>query len=175
MEEARRQYNILSTLSKLPRKMLSLKGQENVTEFVLHELCHKNCFNLEKAAYLVDNPDFNCLKGMAGFCSIEAYKPDEDIWNNPRSFSTHMQGALFNQKVRSFSHTSMRKDHKPDEAIVHLVARELHMENPGYYSWDMKHDNHGLLIYERQCKEGDACDVEAVLNGLSILGFCPIF
>ncbi len=175
MEEARSQYSILNTLSRLPRKMLSLKGHENVTEFVLHELCHKNCFNLDKAAYFVDNPDFDCLKGMAGFSALEAYNPTEDIWHNPRSFSTHMRGAPFNQKVRSFTHTSMRKDHAPDEEIVQLVARALSLENPGYYSWDMKHDNHGLLIYERQYKEGDACDVDAVLNGLSILGFCPIF
>ena len=75
MEEAGRHYTILNTLSKLPRKMLSLKGQENVTEFVLHELCHKNCFNLDKAAYFVDNPDFDCLKGMAGFAPLRRMGP----------------------------------------------------------------------------------------------------
>ena len=51
------QHNVLNTISRLPRKMLSLKNQENITEFVLHDLCNKKCFNLEKAAYFVDNPD----------------------------------------------------------------------------------------------------------------------
>jgi hypothetical protein len=175
MEDITRHYAILSQLSSLPRKMLSLRGQENITEFVLHELCGKHCFDLQKAAYFIDNPDFDCLKGVAGFCATEAYSPDGSIWNNPSAFSTHMQGSQFNQKVRTITHTSMRKDKKGDSEIVDRVARELNLQVPGYYSWDMKHDNHGLLIYERRCQEGDACDIDSVLNGLSLLGFCPIF
>lgn len=175
MENAVRHYAMLSRLSSLPRKMLSLKGHENITEFVLHELCNKQCFDLSKAAYFVDNPDFDCLKGVAGFCAVEAYNPETNIWANPSAFSTHMQGSQFNQKVRTITHKSMRKDNKKDQEIVDRVARELNLQTPGYYSWDMKHDNHGLLIYERQCKEGDSCDVDSVLNGLSLLGFCPIF
>jgi len=55
------------------------------------------------------------------------------------------------------------------------VAKGFEFSNPGYYSWDMKHDNHGLLVYEKQAKTGDACLVEHALNGLSLLAFCPIF
>lgn len=169
-----RQNAMLGKMISLPRKMLQLKNQDNMTEFVLHELCHRDCLNLEKAAYFVDNPDFNCFKGMAGFSLPEAYVSD-DIWKNPSSFSTHMQGSAFNQKVRGLARPSLRRDNKADEDIVHAVATELHLQNPGYYSWDMKHDNHGILIYERGCKEGDACSVDYVLNGLSLLSFCPIF
>lgn len=175
MENATRHYAVLHRLSSLPRKMLSLKNHENVTEFVLHELCNKNCFNLAKAAYFVDNPDFDCLKGLAGFCADEAYTLQENIWAHPSAFSTHMQGAPFNQHVRTIMHSSMRKNNKCDQDIVDWAAQELHLQQPGYYAWDMKHDNHGLLIYERQFKEGDSCDIDSMLNGLSLLGFCPIF
>ena len=45
-----------------------------MSEFVLHDICNPNCFNLQKAAFLVDNPDFDCLKGVAGFSADEAYQ-----------------------------------------------------------------------------------------------------
>jgi hypothetical protein len=175
-EMLKRHHAVLNRLSQLPRKMLSLKDQGNITEFVLHELCQADCFDLEKAAYFVDNPDFDCLKGVAGVWRPEAYATaHDDIWQNPNSFTAHMQGSPFNQKVRDFMRSSLRKNQESDEEIVHIIAQELHMENPGYYSWDMKHYNHGLLVYEKPCKKGDSCDVDTVLNGLSLLSFCPIF
>jgi len=176
MEEGlRRQHEVLNRLSALPRKMVSLHGRENITEFVLHELCQKDCLNFEKAAYFIDNPDFNCLKGLAGFWRPEAYSSQEDIWANPKSFSAYMQESPFNKKIRNFAHISSRKNHESDEQVVQLIAQGFEFGNPGYYSWDMKHDNHGLLVYEKQIKTGDACSVEHVLNGLSLLAFCPIF
>ena len=88
-------------LSELPQKIVNLHGLENITEFVLHDLCHRSCFNLNKAAYFVDNPDFDCLKGIAGFHHDEVY-PGEDIWFNPQAFSDHMESASFNKKFDSF-------------------------------------------------------------------------
>ncbi|HRN77819.1 MAG TPA: hypothetical protein PLU71_01150 [Candidatus Dependentiae bacterium] len=175
-EILKRQHAVLNRLSQLPRKMLALKDQGNITEFVLHELCHTDCFDLEKAAYFIDNPDFDCLKGVAGVWRPEVYTtPNNDIWQNPSLFTAHMQGSLFNQKVRDFIRPSLRKSKESDEEIVRMIGQELHMQNPGYYAWDMKHDNHGLLIYEKPYKTGDACDIDMVLNGLSLLSFCPIF
>lgn len=170
-----RQNEVLNRLSALPRKMVSLQGRENITEFVLHELCQKDCLNFEKAAYFVDNPDFDCVKGMAGFWRPEAYESQEDIWTNPKSFSAYMQESSFNKKVRNFARASSRKNHESDEHVVNLIAQGFEFGNPGYFSWDMKHDNHGLLVYEKFCKTGDACEVDYVLNGLSLLAFCPIF
>jgi hypothetical protein len=37
----------------------------------------------------------------------------------------------------------------------------------------MKHDNHGLFIYEKNGLDKDIPS-DYVLNGLSILSFCPI-
>jgi len=170
-----RQNEVLNRLSSLPRKMVSLHGRENITEFVLHELCQKGCLNFEKAAYFVDNPDFDYLKGMAGFWRPEAYSSQEDIWVNPKSFSAFMQESSFNQKVRNFTHTSFRKHNESEEHAISLIAQGFEFGDPGYYSWDMKHDNHGILVYDRQFKTGDACAIDHVLNGLSLLAFCPIF
>jgi len=171
-----RRHAILGCLTQLPRKMLSLKEKENITEFVMHELCKPECFNLEKAAYFVDNPDFDCLKGIVGIWRPEVYTDgDDDIWQDPQSFSAHMQGSPFNQTVRGVMRPSLRKNNYSDNEVVEIIGRTLHMTNPGYYAWDMKHDNHGLLVYEKQCKDGDSCDLDTVINGLSLLAFCPIF
>jgi hypothetical protein len=163
---------ILNRLNKLPRKMLRLQEYDNVTEFVLHELCNKQCFDIGKAAYFVDNPDFNLLKGVAGYYQPEAYAGD-DMWEQPSKFSAHMQGASFNQKVRRFHHGSMRKNKQSDDAIVQLISQEVGLKDPRYYSWDMKHGNHGLFVYEKSC-DGEGC-VDYVQEGLCLLGFCPVF
>jgi len=176
-EVVNRRHMVLDIISRLPRKMLSLKDYDNMTEFVLYELCHKNCFNFEKAAYFVDNPDFDCLKGVVGLCRSEACVDNVDIWKDPHSFSTHMHDSPFNKKVRSLLRPSFQRQNEKelDKKVINDIAQELALSDPGYYSWNMKHDNHGLLVYERTYKEGDSCDIDYVLNGLSLLGFCPIF
>ena len=71
-----RRHNVLHHLTHLPRKIVSLNGAENLTEFVLHDLCQSRCFNLPKAAYFVNNPDFNCIKGVAGVHADELFQGD---------------------------------------------------------------------------------------------------
>ncbi len=165
--------NIMHCLSCLPRKMLQLHGRENITEFVLHELGKKDCFNFERAAYIIDNPDFNCLKGVAGFCRPEAYVSQKDIWDEPDPFTEHMKKAAYNNKVRCFAKDSCVKRGGSDEQIVQQVSKDLGFEHPLFYAWKMKHDNHGILLYEKQDKE--ACDCSYLLEGLCLIGFCPVF
>lgn len=168
-----RHLYMLKHLSELPRKILSMHGHDNVTEFVLHDLCHPHCFNLKKAAYLVDNPDFDCLKGVAGFYDQEAF-PQEDIWNNPKDFSHHMQQSSFNQQVRGFEHASYKKNHALSHDTVSAIAHTLTFDKPHFFSWDMKHDNTGILIYQK-IGEHDEHKEPDIINGLSLLSFCPIF
>jgi hypothetical protein len=165
--------NIMHSLSSLPRKILQLHGRDNVAEFVLHELGKEDCFNLERAAYIVDNPDFDCLKGVAGYCRPEAYHSDRTIWEDPESFSKHMQQSSFNNKIRYFYKPSAVRKKKTDQQIVEAIAKELDFVNPSFYAWRMKHDNHGILLYEKL--EPDVCDCEYLLEGLCLIGFCPIF
>ena len=52
------------------------------------------------------------------------------------------------------------------------IAEQLGMNEFKYCTWDMKHDNHGYLIYQPNEQE---IELDDLLNGLSLLGFCPIF
>ena len=167
-------YKILDRLSGLPKRILSLHGKSNVTEFVMHELCAQDCFDLERAAYFVDNPDFDCLKGVAGFVKNEAFGDSCNIWDKPDEFTQHMKDASFNQKVRSFSKESLRRKGETDESIVQEIAQTLGFDNPGFFSWDMKHDNHGLFIYQKQSAQQDK-QLECLFEGLCYFGFCPVF
>lgn len=162
---------ITDSLRRLPRKMLL--GMDNVTEFVLHELCSNSCFDLEKAAYFIDNPDFNCLKGVAGFCRDEALGED-DIWNSPDTFSKKMASSSFNKKVRMITSESCKRHGTLQEDFVRSTAHELGFNDIGVYTWDMKHDNHGIFICEKSKNHfGESFD-DMIIDGLSLLAFCPV-
>ena len=164
-------FHLLRILNRMPRNMLKLHGTDNVCEFVLHDLCCSSCFNLKKAAYFVDNPSFNCLKGVAGYEQKEAYSGD--IWHDPSAFSEHMKSASFNQKVRNALQYSCKNCQEPDETVMKAIAQDLGMEDFAYCSWDLKHDNHGYLIY--QVNKVDEIELEDLISGLCLLGFCPVF
>ena len=85
-----RNAQIAYSLRRLPRKMLQLHGLDNITDFVLHELCSKDCFNIPKAAYFVENPAFNCFKGVVGVSGTELQDVG-DIWTNPEMFLQRRQ------------------------------------------------------------------------------------
>lgn len=171
---AKKKQDILHHLCCLPRRMLQLYGRENVAEFILHELGKQNCFNLERAAYIIDNPDFNCLKGVAGYAREEELSLSEkDIWDDPDAFSDHMKNCSFNCKVRELSKESCVKKGLDDKRIVEEVAADLGFENPSFYAWPLKNDNHGILLYQKH--EQEECDCNYLLDGLCLIGFCPVF
>ena len=166
------EIRLLESLSSLPQKMLAIHGISNLTEFVLHELCNQDCFNLDCAAYLIDNPDFDCLKGIAGFSKSEC-SDLPDVWDQPEKFSQHMKTSNFNNNVRKINNKSILKCGQSYDSALSEVARNLNLGHPVYYSWPMKHDNHGILIMERANHE-PTLD-QHILKGLSFLAFCPVF
>ncbi|MCA9769900.1 hypothetical protein KC460_00860 [Candidatus Dependentiae bacterium] len=168
-----RQYRMLSHLSHLPRRILSLAGTDNITEFVLYDLCGKDCFNLKKAAYFIDNPDFNCLKGIAGFSHQEA-DACSNKWQEPDTFTCYMRECPFNKQVREVQRCSVKGAKESDEQIASDIARSLGFSKHKFCSWNMKHDNHGFFIYE-PADEDDSVSDEYLLNGLCMLSFCPVF
>ena len=173
-EEIMRTCEHPNSLLWLPRKMITLHGNGNVCEFVLHELCHPKCFNLKKAAYFIDNPDFDCLKGVAGISQDETLAVD-DIWQKPEEFSLYMRQSPFNQKVRSLTRSSAKKiSVEGDKELAIDVAHELGITNIGYCSWTSKHDNHGILVFEKGAPQEEV-DQDDLLNGVSLLSFCPIY
>lgn len=165
-------YNRIKKISGIPGKIVLLHGRENITEFVLHDLAGKNCFNLSKASYFVDNPDFDHLKGVAGYDGSQSFEQPEAIWTHPDLFTTHMQGAPFNKKVRNVLRPSPKRGCLQAQAIVDEVAQELDMKKPHYFCWDMKHYNHGLFIFECDVVEWEQ---EDLMNALHLLSLCPVF
>lgn len=169
-----KKYKLLQRLSKLPRRILQMHGRDNVAEFLLHELGNQECFNLDRVAYVIDNPDFDCIKGVAGYCREEEYHKDNNtIWDDAESFSAHMQKCPYNNKVRKFQRASGVKQGRSDQEIVEAIAQELGFDKPSYYAWNLKHDNHGILLYQKH--DNEECDCDYLLDGLCMIGFCPVF
>jgi len=172
-KNVKRQQEILECLSSLPRKMLSVYDLENIPEFILHDICSETCFNIIRAAYFVDNPDFNSCKGIAGFCHQEAYKNRDHLWQNPEAFSKFMHESHFNQQVRAIELESILKNNRRYEEIVDGLAPTLAFTRPAWCTWHLKHFNEGLIVYEK----GDLADElfdQHFINTLHLLGFCAL-
>jgi hypothetical protein len=170
-----RHAQIADSLRRLPKQMLQLYDRDHVVNFVLHELCSKNCFNIPKAAYFIDNPSFNCLKGIVGI-SGEELQGFDNIWTKPDQFIEHVSQSPFNQKVRSFNYESRKNSGHSHEAMAESIAQELGLRDYGFYSWDMKHDNHGFLVCEKNTAAPDEHPHEEVMvDGLCLLSFCPVY
>ncbi len=130
-----RRSAMLNYMSHLPRKMLSLHDHDAITELVLHDLCSERCFNLNKAVYLVDNPDFNCMKGVAGFSRDEMYKDGERMWDDPHAFTEFIKNAPFNQKARNIQLCSLKGGGTDNETLMRTVASQCTMTHPQCYTW----------------------------------------
>jgi len=166
--------NILNCLTVLPRHILSLHDHNNISEFVLHDLCGSHCFNLGKAAYFVDNPDFNCFKGVAGFSRNEV-STDKKVWDDPETISQQLNRSPFNQQVKNHTWQSLKTGPEEERKMAEKIAQDLGLEKPQFCTWNMKHDNHGWLIFEREENLDQDQQINDYLsNGVHLLSFCPI-
>jgi len=166
---------MLQHLGNLRKMMIHHHELENLSEFVLHALCSGPCFHINKAAYFVNNPDFQLVRGIAGYHKQEPCAQLQDTWNNQKQFISLMKNSPFHQKVRSFNlEESFDKGGMSEKYMVHKLADQLEIEYPEYHVWDLKHANHGLLIYE-PLHNDEKHFQEHLLDSLYYLGFCPIF
>jgi len=170
-----RERTILHNLSKMPVLLLDMRDRDNVSEFLLHDLCSKYCFNLQKAAYLVDNPDFCCLRGVAGFSLDEAYPESTSVWYEADAFSDHMANSAFNNHVRRVNQCSV--DAKEKTSLlknIRAIANGLHFDDYDVCSWQLPNDNYGIVLYQKDDPTDNIID-QYLMNGLSLLSFCPLF
>jgi hypothetical protein len=166
--------NILINLSELPRKILSLHGRADVAEFVLRDLSHERCFNLKKAAFFVDNPDFNCLKGVAAYFHEDNPTVHDGLWNYPDEFMDRIKDSSFNKKVRDLWLPSMQRVEGAQAEMVNQLGHVLEIEKPLACAIDIKHGNRGFLIFEKH-DHVDLIADDYLPHGVSLLGFCPIY
>lgn len=184
MNMSPRQQELYKRLARIPQKILALYDTENIADFVLHELCGDKCLNFSKAAYFIDNPDFDCFKGIGGYDNAQQHVSSEFIWSDVPGFHNHLNNCEFNKNVRNFYMPSIRLSssknnghHKQelDEKAIAKISNDLGFSKPHYYIWKMKHDNHGVIIFQPSTSNGDLNIDEDVLASLCILGFCPIY
>lgn len=171
-KDQNRMHEVMLCVTNLPEQLIKFHGQENMLEFLLHTLCQKSCFNFSKAAYFVDNPDFDHLKGVAGFHHPEKY--EHNHWDDPHTFSEHMKQAPFNNQVREIIRASIKRNKHEEKEVINELSKELAFNNVNYLSWPIKYNNHGLLVFETE--EDHHEEVKGQMQcGLHLLGFCPVF
>ena len=174
MKHSDKHILLLKILNELPSKMVLVHGREHMPHLVLHDICHESCFNFQKAAYFVDNPDFNCLKGVVGICKQEKNfcKGISDVWQEADKYETYMNISPFNQQVQQFECQSMKQCGSEDELIAQIAERFGFLE-PRYMIWPMKHENNGILVFQADDGDQELID-EHLEHGVHYLSFCPV-
>ena len=169
-----REKRLLKHLGQVQRMMAYNHSLDNLSAFVLHDLCSESCFNINKAAYFVNNPDFNCLRGIAGYSRPESYQADHLTWDHPKGFTSHMNGSSFNQQVRNIEDVNFQLGTASENEKIEMIADTLKIQDPMHHVWNAKHDNHGLFVYEKP--QGDLSHLDDhLLDYLHSFSFCPIY
>jgi hypothetical protein len=142
---------LIDVVTGLPHKILRYHSLDNLSQMVLHELGHDTGFGFDRATYLVDNPDFDHLVGVAGFDRTECPLHKKNIWEHPECFCKDMESSQFNAHVRKMANASFTRQNinLNDAHDVRALGFELGIKNPDFFSWNMKHGNHGLFIFEK--------------------------
>ncbi len=168
-------YELLNRLSNLPKKILALHDHDHVVDYLLYELCSHNYFDLKKAAFFVDNPDFDCCKGIAGFSKQDYPQIVENLWEERGGGLNPVVGEIgrstFNKKVRSTSYASVIKNNR--DAVIGALSKQLEIRDPSFLTFPVRHQNHGVFIYETE-PLGVKETHEFMDQGVSLLGFCPL-
>lgn len=172
--EPKKQSNERTLLHRLGGFSVNIASNhhlENLSEFVLHDLCSGDLFNIPTAAYLVNNPDFSCMKGVAGYKHAESFKKGNN-WDLQKDFTAHMKQSDFNQKVRLVYDKAVKIDGSEKQKL-HQLADQFEIENPAFHVWNMKYDNQGLLIFEKPEDMHEAHD--NIVHFVPMLSFCSVF
>ncbi|HBS48132.1 TPA: hypothetical protein DEO28_03550 [Candidatus Dependentiae bacterium] len=170
------EQGLLQKVTDIPSKILLHHEVQNLPQILLHYLGHEDCFGLKHAAYFVDNPDFDHLIGVAGYSNQDhCSKAAEDLWKDPNSFHEAITNLDFNKKVRSYFQDSLKRKNSADHdsVLVHKIAKDIGIENPQMFSWNVKHGNHGLFIFEPKSELSDFSK-SLLKNSAMLLGFCAI-
>jgi len=170
------EIDLASNLSCLLHKVLNFHEVDGLSQMVLHELGHEDQFNFNKATYLVDNPDFNHLLGVAGYSNDECHYHQDDLWQDPYSFIKDMESAKYHNEVKNYLNDSLRRKdiNLNNSKEVKELGAFLGLKKPEYFSWNSKNGNHGILLFEPQEQEQSTWRVSFLHNIAALLSFCGI-
>ncbi len=174
VEAGNSEQELLSMLLDLPNKILNHHEVDGLAQLILHDVAHENHFGLKRASYLIDNPEFDCLRGVAGYVDSECKHHQHDMWTTPHSFAHDMREAAFHNRLLQLEQRSIKRNTKASNHLddVRNIAMDLGMVNPWVYAKDLRHGNHGILIVEEGVKRLDEDDHELLAHISSILGLC---
>lgn len=165
---------LLMMLLDLPNKILSHHEVDGLAQLILHDVSHDRHFGFKRASYLIDNPEFDCLRGVAGFINDECKHHHEDLWLEPHNFKRDMREAVFHNQLLQMAAKSIKKGSSVGNhtEAIRNVAFDLGMINPWVYAQDLRHGNHGILIVEEGVKRLDNDDHELLAHISAIMGLC---
>ena len=166
----RRQRAILESLSRLPEHLIKYHTEDRLADLVLHHLCKDDCFGMQKAAYLVNNPDFACLKGVSGWHKDHvAY--ESCPWSDQEAVRSRLEQSPFHKSIQNIDACAV--DHQVDGQEILDIAQQLGFENPAYVVFPIKHDNEGIFLYEKM--HNDVHELTSTIHrGACYLGLCPV-
>ena len=77
------------------------------------------------------------------------------------------------QKINHFLHHSMKR-RASDEQVLSELGRSLGIAKPHVFTWDMRHGNHGILLYDTDNECLCQADNELLHHIAALLGLCPV-
>ncbi|MFH0898770.1 MAG: hypothetical protein V1855_04275 [bacterium] len=168
--------DFLRTLLRMPRKILENHEVDGLAQMVLHELGQKENLDLKRAFFLVSSPDFNYLKGVAGFCGNESSHCCKGMWEDTQMFYGHVQNTAFYadmkkllQQERYHQDGALQK-----EEYLEDVGSILGMKSPQIHSWNLRNGNKGIFIFEEGSKKMCSTDKDILDHITALLGLCPL-
>lgn len=156
-------------LTQLGKSIVTNYEQKILAQAVLHHLGHELKFNFQKIAYVVENPDFHQVIGVAGYHKDECTLHSENIWSDLEEFTNQMQNSSFNNQVIAISDLS----EDTTEKKIQTISTSLEMPHCECISWNMRHGNQGFFLFESS-ENLDPWIKRILENTVSLLSFCPI-
>lgn len=171
--ELLRNEKLLNIFLKIPHKILHHHEHDALASMILHEIGSHLGFN--RATYLVDNPDFGCLKGVAGFCKDDCKEPKEGLWDHPEGFEKNMEQATFYSEVKKFMNQNVNRmegECDPNELVA--LGERLGIQNPQVFTWNMRHGNTGILIFDHGEKKVCKNMTDVLKQVGTLLSLCSV-
>ncbi|MFH1831727.1 MAG: hypothetical protein ABH827_02885 [bacterium] len=166
----------LKTILAIPRKILDNHEVDGLAQMVLHELGQEKNLDLKRAYFMVSSPDFNHVRGVAGFCSQESSDSCQVMWQDPNLFHQKIQTSAFHENMKKFL---QKEDFHRDGVVqsskyIDDIKAILNIESPSVYTWNLRNNNKGILIFEESQKRLCTCHPEVLEHVTALLGLCPL-
>lgn len=135
---------LIDLILSIPELVLKHHDRKNLVDVVLHKLAGHDGFELEKAAYFIQNKDFKATKGICGYsrenCSnIRPLNENLEIVDE-LSFDK----IDYCRAIKNFRAEALIDQIKDSKDFSNLIA----MDRPEYRFWETKNNNSGTLIFQ---------------------------